>query len=197
MLTPIFTHGTYANTIKAIETGKIKYPAYCWCTDLQLYGFINKYNELETIGIPELTGTIEDKIILSSLHDGLYQIKGQHKITAEYPTTFDTTSPIIVVIQTIGGVKKIRRITADDLTTYTIDGGGDVSVDEVATKDFLDEAGYATEEVVDEKLAVMQQAIEDEIYGYLDENLEPKIIQVVDEYVTGEDPEKIVDLFSD
>ena len=61
MLTPIFTHGTYANTIKAIEAGKIKYPAYCWMTDVQQYGFINKNNELtvDVVCFPSEIVTVE------------------------------------------------------------------------------------------------------------------------------------------
>lgn len=197
MLAPIFTHGTYANTIKAIAEGKIKYPGYCWIVDTSQYGFINKNNELEMIGIPELTGTLENKIILSSLYDGLYQIKGQHTITADYPTTFDCSSPILVVVQTIGGIKKVRRITADELSAYTINEDLTVSVDEVATKDYLDDKGYTTEEQLDEKIAVLKAELEDEIEILVEPVVRPMVEEIIDREIQPEDDENIRDLFDE
>lgn len=196
MLAPIFTHGTYANTIKAIQEGKIKYPAYCWIDDVEQYGFLNKQNQLETIGIPILTGTLENKIILSALYDGLYQVKGQHTITADYPTTFDCSSPILVVIQTIGGMKRIRRITADELSVYTINEDLSVSVDEVATKDYLDEKGYATEAYLDAKIEVLKAELEDEIEELVTPVVEPLVRSIIDEEIQPEDDQEIIDLFN-
>ena len=197
MLTPIFTHGSYDNTIKAIETGKIKYPAYCWITDRGQYGFINKSNELEIIGIPELVGTLDNTLILSALNDGLYQVKGQHKITANHPTTFDCDSFILVVVQTIDGIKKIRRITADELTTYTIGEDLSVEADEVATKDYLDEQGYASEEYIDEKIAILKAELEDEIEELVRPVVRPMVEEIIDETILPEDDDNIRDLFNE
>lgn len=200
MLAPIFTHGTYENTIKAIADGKIKYPSYCWVTDRGQYGFLNKQNQLEIIGIPELTGTIENKIILSSLNDGLYQVKGQHKITATHATTFDSSSFILVVVQTINGVKKVRRITADELTEYIINEDLSVTENEVATKEYLEEHGYATEGYVDEKIATMESIILADVEAALPDMLEPivrpVVEEVVDETIQPEDDEDIRNLFN-
>ena len=196
MLAPIFTHGTLENTKKAIQEGKIKYPAYCWCTDVSQYGFINKHNELEFIGIPELTGTLENKIILSSLDDGLYQVKGQHKITADHATTFDSSSFILVVVQTTAEGKKVRRITADELTTYTIGEDLSVTANEVATKDYLDEKGYATEDYVDAKIAVLKQELEDEIEELVEPVVRPLVEQIIDEEIQPEDNSRIDELFN-
>jgi len=195
MLAPIFTHGTYANTIKAIEEGKIKYPAYLWISDRGQYGFLNKQNQLEVIGIPELTGTLENKIILSSLYDGLYQVRGQHKITADHPTTFDSSSYILVVVQTVGGVKKVRRITADELTTYTIGEDLSVEVNEVATKDYLDEKGYVTEQQLDVKIEVLKRELEDEIEVLVEPVVRPMVEEIINRDIQPEDDENIRDLF--
>lgn len=191
MLTPIFAHGTYDNTIQAIEDGKLVYPAYLWISDRKQYGFLNKHGDLELISIPEYTGTSEDMIILSSLEDGLYQIKGQHKITPTHETVFTSFSPIIVVIQTINNKKKIRRITADELTTYTVENDMSVRVNEVATKDYLDEHHYATESYVDAKVAAMEQVIMDNVEAVLPSMVEAKI----DEIIGDIDDNDIEDLF--
>lgn len=200
MLVPIFTHGTYENTIKAIESGKIKYPGYCWIVDCGQYGFINKNNQLEIIGIPELTGTLENKIILSSLDDGLYQVKGQHKITADHATTFDSSSFIMVVVQTIDGMKKVSRITSDEIVRYDI--GEDLSVTEAAyiTKAYLDDKGYVTEDYVDAKIVAMEQIILADVEAALPSMIEPLVYpvveEVVDRMIQPEDNSKIDELFN-
>ena len=201
MLTPIFTHGTYENTIKAITEGKIKYPAYLWISDRGQYGFLNKQNQLEVIGIPELSGSLDNVLILSTLDDGLYQVKGPHKITASHPTTFDYSSFILVVVQTINGIKKVRRITADELTTYTIEEDLSVTSDEVATKDYLDDMGYTTEDYVDAKVAAMESTImadvEAALPGMLEGIVRPVVEEVVDETILPEDDDNIRDLFNE
>ena len=201
MLAPIFTHGTLENTIKAIAEGKIKYPGYCWCTDTSQYGFINKNNKLEMIGIPILTGTLENKVVLSSLYDGLYQIKGQYIISANYPTTFITTSPIIAIIQTINGIKKIRTITADDIVSYIINEDLSVTPNIVVTKDYLDDNEYVTEGYVDAKMAAMEAVImadvESALPAMLEPILRPVVEEVVDETIQDIDSQNIEDLFNE
>lgn len=196
MLAPIFTHGTLENTIKAIAEGKIKYPGYCWLTDTSQYGFINKNNKLEMIGIPVLTGTLENKIILSSLYDGLYQVKGQHTITADYPTTFDCSSPILVEVQTIGGVKKIVRIASDELTRYIINEDLSVTEESYITEAYLEEKGYTTEEDLDNKIAVLKAELEDEIEELVAPVVEPLVRSIIDEEIQPEDDQDIIDLFN-
>ena len=201
MLAPIFTHGTYANTVKAIEEGKIKYPAYLWISDRGQYGFLNKQNQLEVIGIPELTGTIQNKIILSTLDDGLYQVRGQYKITADHPTTFDSSSYILVVVQTMGGLKKVTRISSDELIRYTINEDLSVTEEAYITQSYLDEKGYATEDFVDEKIAAMEAVIMADVEAALPDMLEPilrpVVEDVVDQTIQPEDDENIRDLFDD
>ena len=197
MLTPIFTHGSYENTIKAIQEGKIKYPAYLWISDREEYGFLNKNNELETIGIPCLTGTIQEKIILSTLDDGLYQIKGQHKITAEHETTFDSSSYIFVIVQTIDGFKRVTRITSEEIVRYKINEDLSVESDAYITEAYLEEKGYATEEYLDLKIEALKHELEDEIEELVRPVVEPLVYTIIDETIIPEDEEDIRDLFND
>ena len=195
MLTPIFTHGTYENTIKAIQEGKIKYPAYLWISDREEYGFLNKNNELETIGIPCLTGTIQNKIILSLLDDGLYQIKGQHKITADHETTYDSDSYIFAIVQTIDGLKKVTRVTSEEIVRYRINDDLSVDADAYITEAYLEEKGYATEEYLDLKIEVLKHELEDEIEELVRPVVEPLVYEIIDEEIRQEDQENIEDLF--
>ena len=156
MLTPVFTHGTYEHTIEAIQQGKIKYPCYCWITDIQEYGFLNKNNELETIGIPSYTGTLEEKIVLSTLNDGIYNIKGQHMITKDSVTIFSTESFITVIIQTINNEQHIKYITSDEISDYVVIDGSEVSKASYVTTAYMEEKGYTTatdvEDIINESI---------------------------------------------
>ena len=152
MLTPILTHGTYENTIEAISDGRIKYPAYCWLTDVEQYGFLNRDNELETIGTPCFEGTQESPIILSDLQDGIYEVKGYHKIVPSDASALNTDSRIFVVIESANEIQKIRRITPDDLNTYTVQNETVTNIDAVATESYLDSHGYITQSDIDGKM---------------------------------------------
>ncbi len=195
MKTPKFAHGTLASAYKAIESGRITYPAYIWIDDTDQYSFLNKNGELEICGIPKIVGTLEKAIILSSLEDGLYEIQGQHKITADHPTTFDSSSYILVVIQTINGTKKIRRITADELDTYVINEDLSVDVVEVATSEYLKDKGYTTEDVVDGKIQALKESIEGEIAELVEPIVKPIVEEIIDRDIQSEDDEGIRQLF--
>ena len=196
MLTPIFTHGTYANTIKAINEGKLRYPAYCWCVDTSQYGFVNKNNELEIIGIPTLVGTQENEIILSSLYDGLYEIKGQHKITANDETTYYSMSNILCIVQTINGKKKVKRITADQIEDCVVEEDLSVTRDIVATQEWIKEQGYADKTYIDYKFEILKQQIEDEIADLVLPIIRPVVVEVIDEEMGEIDSGDIQNLFN-
>ena len=197
-LIPTFAHGTLEQIRGGIAEGKLKYPSYCWVDDTNQYAFLNKYGELEICGIPSFTGTLGEEIILSELDDGLYEISGRHKITPTHPTTFDNSGFILVVVQTVGDTKKIRRIDAEDLTTYIIDGE-EVTQNEVATKEYLDAHEYTTEADVDEKIAAMEAVIMADVEASLPYMLEPilrpVVEDVVDQTIQSEDDESIRELF--
>ena len=195
MLAPIFTHGTYANTIKAIREGKIKYPSYCWLTDVQQYGFLNKNNELETISIPLLDGTAENEIILSLLKDGLYQIKGQHKITANDKTVYYSMSPILCVVQTLEGKKKVKRITADEICNYTVEEDLSVTRDTVATQEWIKGQGYADEAYIDYKFEILKQQLENEIEDLVEPVVYPMVTSIIDAEIQNIPDDDIEELF--
>lgn len=197
MLTPIFTHGTYENTIKAITEGKIKYPAYLWIDDREEYGFINKYNELETIGIPCFTGTIQNPIILSTLNDGIYQVRGQHKITASHPTTFDSGPFIFVLVRTTTDGKKVSRIASDEVVRYDVAEDLTVTEDAYITESYLKDNEYATESYIDDKISALKAEIEDEIEELVEPVVRPMVEEIIDETILPEDDNSIRDLFNE
>lgn len=194
MLTPVFTHGTYENTIKAITEGKVRYPAYLWVTDRSQYGFLNKNNELEVIGIPEFTGTLENPIILSALNDGIYQVRGQHKITASHPTTFDSTAFILVMVQTTDNGKKVSRIAPDEIVRYYISDDLTVTSETYITDAYLED--YATKNYVDLKIVELKAEIVAEIEDLVIPIIKPVVIEVLNEELQPTDDQDIENLFN-
>lgn len=195
MKSPVFAHGRMENVRRAIENGTLKYPSYVWIDDTDQYAFLNKYEQLEICGIPQLVGTLENQIILSLLDDGLYQVKGNHKITANDPTTFLSASYVLCVVQTIDNQKKVKRITADEIVDYVIEEDLTVTKDAIATEKYLEQKGYADEDYIDAKIAALKLEIEDEIEVLVEPVIEPIVDRLLDIKIGSIDNQEIEDLF--
>lgn len=129
------------------------------------------------IPIIQMVGTVSEEVVLSTLKDGLYAVQGQHRIAPNSTPVFVSASNVIAIVQTINGIKKIKYITADDLTSYTINGQS-VTEDKVATESFLQENGYMTEDDVDTKLAAAVQVLEQSLKDYVDEQINEQISNI-------------------
>lgn len=193
---PVFAHGKIVSVQKAIETGKIKYPAYVWLDDSDQYSFLNKNGELEICGIPKKSGTLDNVLILSDLSDGLYEIKGQYKITPNSETTYSSPIDVITIIQTKNDIKRICTITADDIVTYFIDSEMNITQDSVVTKSYLETKGYASTDYVDNVLLTMEEKIKTEMYSYINEELDQHIEDLIDSNVLPVDDSDVRELFN-
>lgn len=190
-LIPTFAHGTLEQIERAIAQGKLEYPSYCWIDDTDQYAFLNKYGELERGGIPKITGTLENEIVLSNLPDGVYQVKGQHRVSTYDPTVFLSASYVICIVMTIDGFKKVKRITADEVTDYVVEDDVVTSRDSIVTESYLRENGYANTAYVDAKIAALKVEIEHDIEPLV----EPVVEKYIDENIQGIGEEKIEALF--
>ena len=72
-----------------------------------------------------------------------------------------------------------------------------VETDEVATKDYLEEQGYASEEYIDEKIAILKAELEDEIEELVRPVVRPMVEEIIDETILPEDDDNIRDLFNE
>ena len=200
MKAPVFAYGSYESLVKAIADGKIKYPTYCWLKDTLQYAFVNKQGEIELVGIPKLTGSLEHEIHMNELHDGVYEIRGQHKIAESAETTYLAASYIVGIVASEGDTKKIRRITADDIDDWEVTNGVATKARTYVTDQYLEEKGYMTETAVDSKIAVMQETLEEEMKDYVDSIIAEQVAELVPEYVDiyidTVPPEDVQDLFA-
>ena len=199
MKAPVFAYGSYESLVKAIADGKIKYPTYCWLKDTLQYAFVNKQGEIELVGIPKLTGTLEREILMNELPDGVYEIRGQHKIAESAETVYLSASYIVGIVASDGDTKKIRRITADDVDDWEVTDGVATKVRTYVTDQYLEEKGYMTETDVDSKIAVMQETLEQEMKDYVDSIIAEQVAELVPEYIDiyigTVPPEDVQDLF--
>ena len=195
MKNPIFVHGSTSAIQRLIEKNKIKYPSYIWNTDKHTYQFLNKNNELEEIGVPQLIGNLDNQIILSDLNDGVWRIQGQHKITENDETVFLSASDIFVIISTIDDVTRIKRITADEITTYMVYNNEIINVDSIITTKYLIEHGYITETTLDSKLIVVEDSIKTDLKQYIDDSVQDLIDEAINKGIDHYSEEDIVQLF--
>ena len=181
MKAPVFAYGTMDALEKAIEKGKIKYPAYVWLKDTLQYAFINKNQQIELVGLPKLTGTLDQQLILSELSGGVYEIKGQYKITENAETVFLSASYVIAIVKRIENGAKVRLITADNIYDFTTEGEEIIGMDKNVTVNYLEEHKYVTEQQVDDKIAVMEITLKEELVHYVDEIIADQIAALLPE----------------
>lgn len=188
MKAPVFAYGTMDALVKAIEKGKIKYPAYVWLKDSLQYAFVNKELGIEVVGLPKLTGTLDNQIVLSELDGGVYEVKGQYQVVDGAETVFLSASYIIVIVRHRDNETKVRIITADNIFDFTVVNGEIVETDQNVTVKYLTEHEYVTETQVDDKIAAMAVTLEQEIKDYVDSIIQQQIEELL--------PEEVDKLFS-
>lgn len=201
MKAPVFAYGTMDALVKAVEKGKIKYPAYVWLKDSLQYAFVNKELGIEVVGLPKLTGTLDDQIVLSELDGGVYEIKGQYQVVDGAETVFLSASYIIVIVRHRDNETKVRIITADNIFDFTVINGEIVETDQNVTVKYLTEHEYVTETQVDDKIAAMAITLEQEIKDYVDsiiqEQIEELLPEEVDKLFSPVDENDVRKLFED
>lgn len=181
MKAPVFAYGTMEALERVVESGQIKYPAYVWLKDTLQYAFVNKNSEIEVVGLPKLTGTLNEQIILSDLSGGVYEIKGQYKVSEDAETVYMSSAYIIAIIRQATDSTMIRLITADSILDFVVEEGIVTDTDKNVTEKYLTEHGYVTEDVVDSKIAAMEVTLKQEIKDYVDSIIAEQIAELLPE----------------
>ena len=201
MKAPVFAHGSLAELQSAIQTGKIKYPAYCLVYDTLQYAFVNKQAEIELVGMPKHTGNVEVPLILAELDNGVHMVSGSYKMTRDSENVHSSIAYFLVLVNKEGADTYIRTITANEISDFVINSeGGAIKTDTVVTTEYLEEKGYTTEEELDVKVEALKVSVEEELKEYVDETVPTQVALLVPEevqkYVSTATEEEIQDLFS-
>lgn len=181
---------TYAGQIVAVQVnekyyGYIVNPASGGWSITPLCDHIGKidYDTLGNRPIKNLYGEMGNPVTVSDLNDGVYIINGQYQISPSVPTLFSSSANNIFVVSKDDTGTYINRISAKDVTKYSI-AGDIVTESRTVTIDFLTENGYVTTDYVNEQIAALEIVTKNDLDKYITntllENLESIIDQKID-----------------
>ena len=148
------------------------------------------YNTLGNRPIVNLVGTLDNPIIISDLNDGIYNIKGQYKISDLIETIYLSASSVIFTVRKDADKTFIKSITSNNISDFCISNGS-ISSHEYITDQYLKDNNYVTAEYVEVKIQALQQSIEDDVKQYVSTIVNEQMGTVLDEKIEAKINESI------
>ena len=140
------------------------------------------YNTLGNRPIVNLVGTLDKPIIVSDLNDGIYNIKGQYKISDLIETIYLSASNVIFTVRKDADKTFIKSITSNNISDFCISNGS-ISSQEYITNQYLKDNNYVTADYVDIKIQALQQSIEDDMKQYISTIIDEQLGNILDEKI--------------
>lgn len=141
-------------------------------------------------GIPQIIGTTEKPIVISSLEPGLYRVLGTYKISPNTKTTTFTSIDHIVFVSDDEDVN-IKIITDSDITDYIVSEDEVAFIDKYATREYVED-NYATIVYVDNKIAALEAQIsqiisefDERVLEIVNERLDVALDRVSEQYINN------------
>lgn len=148
------------------------------------------YNNLGNRPIINLVGTSDNPIIVSDLNDGIYNIKGQYKIDNLIETIYLSASSVIIMVEKDENIIHIKHITTDKIADFFISDNS-VTSHEYITDQYLKDNNYATTGYVDNKIAALEQSINEDIKKYIADIVDKQFSSMLNEKIDAKIDEKI------
>ena len=148
------------------------------------------YNTLGNRPIVNLVGTLDNPIIISDLNDGIYNIKGQYKISDLIETIYLSASSVIFTVRKDADKTFIKSITSNNISDFCISNGS-ISSHEYITDQYLKDNNYVTAEYVEVKIQALQQSIEDDVKQDVSTIVNEQMGTVLDEKIEAKINESI------
>ena len=148
------------------------------------------YNTLGNRPIVNLVGTLDETIVIDELNSGIYSIKGQYKISNLIETIYLSASSVIAMVEKDGDITHIKHITTDQITDFFISDNS-VTSHEYITDQYLKDNNYATTDYVDNKIAALEQSINEDIEKYISDIVDKQFSSMLDEKIDAKIDEKI------
>ena len=148
------------------------------------------YDTLGNRPIVNIEGTLDNPIVVSELDGGIYNIKGQYKISNLIETIYLSVSSVIVMVEKDGDAIHVKHITTDQITDFFISSDS-VYSREYVTDQYLKDNNYATTGYVDSKIAALEQSIKDDIQQYISDIIDEQFNTGLDEKISSKIDEKI------
>ena len=148
------------------------------------------YNTLGNRPIVNLVGTLDETIVVDELNSGIYSIKGQYKISNLIETIYLSASSVIAMVEKDGDITHIKHITTDQITDFFISDNS-VTSHEYITDQYLKDNNYVTADYVDNKIAALEESINEDIKKYISDIVDEKFNTLLDEKIDAKIDEKI------
>ena len=148
------------------------------------------YNTLGNRPIVNFVGTLDKPIIVSDLNDGIYNIKGQYKISDLIDTIYLSASNVIFTVRKDADKTFIKSITSNNISDFCISNGS-ISSHEYITDQYLKDNNYVTAEYVEVKIQALQQSIEEDVKQYVSTIVNEQMGTVLDEKIEAKINEAI------
>ena len=155
------------------------------------------YDSLGNKPVINKIGTLDSPITVDQLEDGIYKIRGQYKLTESAITIYLSSNDNFFLVKTENDITYIKKISAMDITDYTINSDGSISASTIPTTKIL--KNYATKSYVDDKIAALDLLTKDDVTTYvadiINNTIDEKIETKVNEMYTPADNAEIQQLF--
>ena len=148
------------------------------------------YNTLGNRPIINLIGDLDNPIIIDKLDVGIYNVKGQYKISNLIETIYLSASSVLIMVEKDGNDIYIKHITADKIADFFISDNS-VTSHEYITDQYLKDNNYATTDYVDNKIAALEQSINEDIEKYIADIVDKQFSSMLDEKIQAKIDEKI------
>lgn len=162
------------------------------------------YDTLGNRPIINLTGTLDEPVMVEKLENGIYAIIGQYQISHLLGTVFlSATRNLFMVEHSEDGATYVKKITSREITNYTI-VEEEIIISHCVTTQYLEEQGFATTAYVDGKIAALDFITRGEVDEYvkqlvsdiLDEVLDEKIETKLNEMIQAPTEDDIFNMFA-
>ena len=148
------------------------------------------YNTLGNRPIINLIGDLDNPIIIDKLDVGIYNVKGQYKISNLIETIYLSASSVLIVVEKDGNDIYIKHITTDKIADFFISDNS-VTSHEYITDQYLKDNNYVTADYVDNKIAALEQSINEDIEKYIADIVDKQFSSMLDEKIDAKIDEKI------
>lgn len=155
------------------------------------------YDSLGNKPVINKIGTLDSPITVDQLEDGIYKIRGQYKLTESAITIYLSSNDNFFLVKTENDITYIKKISAMDITDYTVNSDGSISASTIPTTKIL--KNYATKSYVDDKIAALDLLTKDDVTTYvadiINNTIDEKIETKVNKMYTPADNAEIQQLF--
>lgn len=148
------------------------------------------YNNLSDAPITNLIGSLNTPVMISSLSDGIYNIKGQCIIGGNNTTIQSSADGVLYLVSHDADTSSITitKMQGKSITLYFIQQSGEYTTDRYITESWINEQNFASADSVKEYVS---NVIEKTLLSVIDEHIDSALVKKI----SGIDSNDIITLF--